>query len=624
MQQPLEIGTVLQNRYCILEILGQGGFGRTYLAEDREGGDDRCVLKELIPVQTGAGAIAKSKELFEREATVLSQLRHPQIPEFLGTFEQDGRLFLVQEYVGGKTYRMLLEERRVAGVRFSEMEVRELLTQLLPVLADLHDRGIIHRDITPENIMIRQSDRLPVLLDFGVVKELVYRWSETVEATSRSTIVGKVGYAPKEQFLMGLVYPSSDLYALAVTALVLLTGENPQQLFDEQQMRWQWQDFVTVTPQLGGVLNRMLSYQPGDRFPNAREVLAALGSASSNSQLNDPHGTELNSLIAGQSGHSKLATKMPPTGSHFLWDNPWAIVGIGLGVVLVTGTISWVVVSAIVDRQQMEIAPLPTSSPSPSPTPTPLLSPTPTPTPVETPTPTQTPVLVQRPTLAELPVPKPEPITYEQVLNLIAGVPTSTRGNLKSYETIDYVILASEGQQLKVYLSGDGVLMTVLAPNWEPVDGRSRDVSLWEGTLPTSGQYTIKVRAIAGLETSNYQLDVNLSDPVSSETETPPTPQVEEERISFAAGTSSTQVKGNANPNQLKRYLLDVRQGQIMSVEVVEGDVSLTIRYPDGRVVEDAAGVSFWQAELSRSGDYQIEAIASQSTEFALDISVEN
>ena len=622
MQQALDIGTILQNRYGILKILGQGGFGRTYLAEDRSLRGDRCVLKELIPSQTGAGAIAKSKELFEREAMVLSQLRHPQVPDFLGTFEQDGRLFLVQEYVEGKTYRTLLEERKRAGLCFSETEVRELLEQLLLVLADIHDRGIIHRDISPENLILRQSDRLPVLLDFGVVKELVNRWSETVEVTWDSTSVGKVGYAPKEQLQMGLVYPSSDLYALAVTALVLLTGSDPQRLFDEQQMRWQWQDFVTVTPQLARVLNRMLSYQPSDRFPHARAVLAVLGAASSHSQLNDPQRTQLNSLIAGQSSRSNLSTKMPLTSSHALWDNPWAIGGIGVGLALVMGITSWIVVSTVIDRQRIRIAPLPTTSP----TQTPVLSPTPTPTPtpLETPTLTETPVLVPRPTSAELPLTKPEPITYEQVLNVIAGAPFSIQGNLKSYETINYTILASQGQQLEVFLSGDGVLMTVLDPSWQPVDERSQNVSLWEGILPTSGQYTIKVRAIPGLETSNYQLDVKLSDPVAEETKTPSVPQVEEERISFAVGTSLTQVKSQANPNQIKRYLLNVRQGQIMSVKVVEGDVKLNIRYPDGQLVADAAGVSFWQGELLRSGDYQIEAIASQSSEFTLDISVTN
>ena len=127
MQPPLPIGTLLQNRYHLAKILGQGGFGRTYLAEDRGRFNEPCALKELIPPQTSAHSLEKCKELFQREATILYQVQHPQIPQFRATFEQDGRLFLVQEYVEGKTYRTLLQERRLQGKRFSEVEIVQLL-----------------------------------------------------------------------------------------------------------------------------------------------------------------------------------------------------------------------------------------------------------------------------------------------------------------------------------------------------------------------------------------------------------------------------------------------------------------------------------------------------------------
>ncbi|WP_088892126.1 serine/threonine-protein kinase [Leptolyngbya ohadii] len=267
MQLPISAGTVLQNRYRVLSILGQGGFGRTYLAEDQGRFNERCALKEFIAPHGSDYTLSKSKELFQREAAILYQISHPQIPQFRATFEENARLFLVQDYVDGKTYRTLLNDRRTMGVAFSESEVLQLILNLLPVLAHIHGKGIIHRDIAPDNIILRQSDGLPVLIDFGVVKEIVTRVQalEQASETISPTTVGKLGYAPIEQMQTGRAYPSSDLYALAVTAVVLLTGREPQELFDDRTLAWNWQPFATVTPGFAQVVNRMLSYRPGDR-----------------------------------------------------------------------------------------------------------------------------------------------------------------------------------------------------------------------------------------------------------------------------------------------------------------------------------------------------------------------
>ncbi|HEY9702114.1 MAG TPA: protein kinase, partial [Allocoleopsis sp.] len=116
MQLPIPVGTILQNRYRLLNILGQGGFGRTYLAEDLGRFQERCAIKELIPDPNTTELMEKVKELFQREASTLYQIQHPQIPQFRATFEQDGRLFLVQEYVEGNTYYKLLQERKAKGL----------------------------------------------------------------------------------------------------------------------------------------------------------------------------------------------------------------------------------------------------------------------------------------------------------------------------------------------------------------------------------------------------------------------------------------------------------------------------------------------------------------------------
>lgn len=227
MQPPILIGTVLQNRYRIIQILGQGGFGRTYLAEDQRRFNELCAIKELIPTTTGSFAWEKAQELFHREAAILYQIENPQIPKFREKFEQDQRLFLVQDYVAGKTYRDILTQRQALTQAFTESEVLQLIVSLLPVLEHIHGRGIIHRDISPDNIILRDSDSKPVLIDFGVVKELATRL-QSPEMTTPVTTVGKLGYAPSEQMQTGRAYASSDLYALAVTAIVLLTGKKHQ------------------------------------------------------------------------------------------------------------------------------------------------------------------------------------------------------------------------------------------------------------------------------------------------------------------------------------------------------------------------------------------------------------
>ncbi|HEY9845847.1 MAG TPA: serine/threonine-protein kinase, partial [Candidatus Caenarcaniphilales bacterium] len=251
MQPPIPLGTVLQNRYRLINILGQGGFARTYLAEDQGRFDERCALKEFIPSQSSAYLLEKSRELFQREAAVLYQIQHPQIPQFRATFEYNSeespRLFLVQDYVEGKTYRDLLNARKTQGYTFSEAEVHHLLLQVLPVLTYLHSKGIIHRDISPDNLILRDTDRQPVLIDFGVVKEIVTRL-QVPESTFQVTAVGKLGYAPSEQLQTGRAYPSSDLYSLAATVLVLLTGQEPQDLFDDVTLSWHWQRWATLSP----------------------------------------------------------------------------------------------------------------------------------------------------------------------------------------------------------------------------------------------------------------------------------------------------------------------------------------------------------------------------------------
>ena len=278
-------GTLIDSRYLIQKVLGQGGWGRTYLALDTRRFNERCVLKEFTPNEIGEYSLHKSRDLFKQEAKILYQITHSQIPKFLACFEGDERLFLVQEYVSGKTYSALLRELQQQGRAFSEDEMTQFLKALLPVLEYIHRRNIIHRDISPDNLILRRSDHLPVLIDFGVGKQIMlnhYLESNDADNTERASyvepilLVGKIGYAPPEQMSSGKCDSSNDFYALGVTTIVLLTGRNPSHLKDRNSSNWQWRSYIKVSDGFAQVINKMLADMPKNRYQSATEVLAAL------------------------------------------------------------------------------------------------------------------------------------------------------------------------------------------------------------------------------------------------------------------------------------------------------------------------------------------------------------
>jgi formylglycine-generating enzyme required for sulfatase activity len=262
---------LLDDRYRPIKFLGEGGFGRTFQAIDEKRLNTPCVIKQFLPQQTGSAALAKATELFQQEAKRLQELgKHPQIPDLEAFFPQDGRLYLVQDFIDGQN---LLEEFKNQG-RLKEPQIRIILTELLPVLQFIHDNQVIHRDLKPENIIRSKNGQL-FLIDFGVSKET----SGTI-LTRVGTVTGTPGYASPEQF-RGMVYHSSDLYSLAVTCVRLLTGhfqkaDGADELFDTRKMQWQWQKYVSLSQELTTVLETMLQDIPTRRYDSAAEVLAAL------------------------------------------------------------------------------------------------------------------------------------------------------------------------------------------------------------------------------------------------------------------------------------------------------------------------------------------------------------
>ncbi len=283
-------GTLIDNQYLIQKVLGHGGLGRTYLALDVKRFHEPCVLKEFSPRVKGDRILKKSRALFKREAKILYQLEHPQIPKFFATFESAGRLFLVQEFVNGRTYLSFIKERQKLRRSFSEREILDWLNKLLPVLDYIHQLGIIHRDISPDNVMLPADSELPVLIDFGVGKQVLETLPQGSNDpnysgyVSRLSIVGKLGYSPPEQIRQGICTPSSDLYALGVVALVLLTAKEPASLINQHTLQWEWRTFAQVSSGFAHILDKMISAAPPDRYQSAAEVMRALKEISQPAQ----------------------------------------------------------------------------------------------------------------------------------------------------------------------------------------------------------------------------------------------------------------------------------------------------------------------------------------------------
>ncbi|MDJ1185595.1 protein kinase domain-containing protein [Roseofilum casamattae] len=266
----------LRQRYRPLTQLGQGGFGKTFIAIDEDiPSQPTCAIKQLYLKGFTSSVMHKAKQLFRQEAVRLDDLgKHDQIPSLLAHFEQDEQCYLVQEFIEGPTLSQELQQKSY----YTGEEVEELLRDLLPVLQFIHDRNVIHRDIKPGNIIRRNSDRLPVLIDFGVSK-----WVSQTTLNQTGTVVGSADYMPLEQ-LQGKVFPASDLYSLGVTCLHLLTGISPFDLYDVVGERWVWRDYLLpenrISSSLTRVLDSLVARSVRDRFQSASEVLQALPNSS--------------------------------------------------------------------------------------------------------------------------------------------------------------------------------------------------------------------------------------------------------------------------------------------------------------------------------------------------------
>ncbi|WAS04132.1 serine/threonine protein kinase [Gloeomargaritales cyanobacterium VI4D9] len=292
---------VLQNRYRPLRPLGQGGFGRTFLAVDEDKpSKPKCVVKQFLPMEMDAQSYAKASELFQREALRLDELgHHEQIPKLYAYFEQEQRQYIIQEFIDGNN---LARELQLYGP-YNEAKALQLLKDLVPVLEFVHDHHVIHRDVKPENVIRSGVNGKLYLVDFGAAK-----FAPSTSMSNLRTIISSAGFTAPEQ-MVGKAEFVSDLYSLGVTCVHLMTGRPPLELYDMSQDGWVWQDYVAepVSPVLAQILNRLLERATRKRYQSAAEVRQDLEALSQGNRLGTP---------------SRLQPSSAPTASKLVLNFP--------------------------------------------------------------------------------------------------------------------------------------------------------------------------------------------------------------------------------------------------------------------------------------------------------------
>ncbi|MEO0869140.1 MAG: serine/threonine protein kinase, partial [Cyanobacteria bacterium J06642_11] len=485
--------------------------------------------------------------------------------------------------------------------------------------------------------------------------------------------VGKAGYAPSEQLQSGRAYPSSDLYALAVTVIVLLTGKEPHELFDDTSLSWNWQPYAAVSDSLATVLNKALSYRPGDRYQSVSDISRALqqggqvGTVAARPAapptvptVPTPQQTPVSQMRTVAVGSpitqpkTGLETTRPTTSTRPRtqvvtsqkkqggMDSPLALAAMFAGAVTLAGFGGWATVNYVlqpdIPEQTDGIQPLPppeeleADNNQPAPT---------EPEPLEPDTPTN----------------------YVSELDLAAGEQTTVEGELNRGDTVSYRFAAQAGQTLSTSLEGEGVVLSILDAEGSILRG-GRRVNDWQGELPEDATYIVKVLTTRGTEQGTYKISLGLlaDEPAPDETDngeatdelegTPPEndsetetdntepdegvipdqtdepediqEQISSQRVQFPAGETGTLRANSVGPGQVQRYIVNAQQEQIMTVRIVQasGPVTFDVRFPGGEPMADAEGVLYWNSYLPLGGDYQIDVRSASTAEFTLDIQV--
>jgi serine/threonine protein kinase len=308
-------GVLLNNRYRLIKPFTKSGFAHTFLAEDFLLPSKRkCVIKQFAYTSSDPQNIQMMLERFEREAVNLERLAEDsdQVPDLYAHFSEDGKFYLVQEYIEGDTVGKWI--RRDGPI--SESTARDVLVSLLRVLKCVHAHSLIHRDIKPDNIVLRGRDNAPFLIDFGAIKEIAETIVDTFGSPSTTVAIGTPGFMPPEQ-AAGRPNFTSDLYSLGLTAIFMLTSKLPNELNDLRTGEILWRELaVNISVGFAAILDKAIQWNFRERFASAQDMLEAL--YGSDAVLNgDDHGT---SLASAPPNSPEVEGNMPQVATWWLKD----------------------------------------------------------------------------------------------------------------------------------------------------------------------------------------------------------------------------------------------------------------------------------------------------------------
>lgn len=658
------LGTLLDQRYKVTAVLGAGGFGQTYIAEDtRRPGNPQCVVKHLKPASSDTQFIDVARRLFRTEAEMLEKLgRHDQIPQLLAYFEDQKEFYLVQEFIQGQP----LSHEMPTGQQLPEIQVVGIVQEILNVLHFVHYHQVIHRDIKPDNLIRRQSDRHLVLIDFGAVKEIRTQVAPAGQSVGYTVGIGTQGYMPGEQ-LSGRPRLNSDIYAVGMIGIKALTGVEPVQLpFNEQTAEIQWRSLAPqVTPGFAQILERMVRSQFNTRYPSVADVLQDLQSLS---QPTAPPAT------APVIHHPPIAntnpTDLPPTDvvspkpevpiSKPSRSSGWIAAGI-VGVCGIGGAYALGLMPNFSDfsGQSSDSTVSPSISVEPSDTPSPTVSLSPSPIRDVIPLPANCTVTVNDPNpplnVRSSPEIAPDNIVAtvengtilsvlgvqgkwlqlqspegwvsknltQQVCQLTpkrvrfapGAISTVLSQTLNQHDRQPFLLNAQAQQTMTVRLTDGAVESQVLDPQGNLIAQANPQTPVDETVLPLTGDYTITIESQQPTS-ERFSLDVEVVTP----TQVPP--QDTSSRIQFAPGATGTQLNNTIQGGQRQQYLLNAGAQQRMRISI-QGNIQLNLYSPSGQQLGQLnAQTGSWEGRLPQSGDYRLEVIATQASPYRIDIDI--
>lgn len=272
-------GKNLNGRYRVISALGTGGFGTTYLAEDQHSPERlRCVIKQLQLSSDNVQLVEVTRRLFNAEAETFRKIsHHAQIPELIASFEEDGQFFLVQEFIPGPSLLAEILSDKV----LPEPRVNKLLKEVLTVLEFIHAKGVVHRNLKPDNIIHHQQLDTWVLINFGSEKALKEISSQLMGQKRESVAFTPPAHKASEAAI-GSPSTSSDIYALGMICVQALTGTPPSEIERDPKtgaISWPAEITAQVSPKLRNIIAKMVFHDSSQRYSSATEVLEALNTS---------------------------------------------------------------------------------------------------------------------------------------------------------------------------------------------------------------------------------------------------------------------------------------------------------------------------------------------------------